>query len=286
MYPYRQSQLDLFYNLVVTANPGMPFSLPPNSKLGTPQSQAVPNGSIADTNILITGTNAYFRNKRVSYRRIDLSAFFKNMTITFDKWVSTATLAKADLLELLNATYGLALVDADLSVTSLTSGAATAITIASASLCYKGTFTVTWTKGKRQITDVAPLNSPLTGRLWPNGNDFSSGRKPQGEYLLYDKDFSAQLATFNSLTTGTLDYTVATHKIIMDAMIAVYPSNLNSGTHTAQGGLNGLTFAKYTMPNANAPLANASSSKVNTVFVISSQSTSWFQGAILLHFKV
>ena len=286
MYPYRQSQLDLFYNLVVQANPGMPFSLPPNSKLGTPASQSVPSGGIADTNILITGKNAYYRNQRVQYRRIDLSAFFKNMTINFDKWVSTTTLPKADLIELLNATYGLAIVDADLTLTSLNSGQPWTVAIASTSLCYKGSFVVTWTKGKRQITDLVANNSEMDGRVWPGGNSFPVGRKPQGEYLLYDLDFTAQTATFNALTTGTLDYTNANHKIVMDAIIAKYPNNFNSGVHTAQGGLNGLTFAKYTMPNVNVPLANSSSTKVNTVFAIVAQSTSWFQGSILLHYKV
>jgi hypothetical protein len=281
-YPYRKPQLDIFYQLVRDANPGIQLDLPSNTTIGVPVSQSVPStGFPANTNVVINGKGQYAANKRVTYRRIEMAKMFLGQTFTITPYSAASTLPIADVVEALNATYGFSFVTSDFSVSQINLGANN-LTFASGSLNYTGSFSLTWTKGKRQISSVVANKSNLAGRLYPGGNTFDGTRKKQGQYFSYDQSFSLLSATFSGLTTGTLDYTVAAHKQIIDYLTANISSRINGTDHTNDGGLQGLTFAKYALPSANVPEAN--SLKYSNVFAIFAQSTSWFQGTILLHY--
>lgn len=281
-YSYQRAQLNLFYDLVLQANPNVPWSLNDNSKLGTPAVLS-PAVGIADTKVLVRGVNHFVANVTARYRRIDVGSLFKNFGCVITSYSSGNTLSKDDAIAQINKTYGTSFVSADFGTFTLTSGVANTQTVVASSLCYKGTFQITWTKDKQALSSVVPVKTALTGRLYPGGNTFDGSRKKQGEYFCYDLGFNLLTSYFSGLTTGTLDYTNATHKTIIDYLTANVSSRINGGDHTTDGGLNGLAFAKYALPNANVLEAN--SAKYGNAFVITAQSTSWFQGKIILHFS-
>lgn len=292
MYPYRKPQFDIFIDLVKQANPGLalPFTAATVS-LGTPVAQAVPQGGIADTNVRVRAKPGalYVGSKVVQYRRIDLTAFFKNQTLEVTSWSSGSTQTVAQIIEALNAQYGISLLVSDTVHAGVPNTGNEAvgydgqwgIALYSGSLCYtlsEGARVITLRRGKRPVSD-AFASGNLSGRAYAGGNSFPGGRKPQGQYMSYDIDFSTSLTgTAGSGTVGT------TWAGIFDILKTNVDSRFShTTTSDVFGGCSGLSYTVYPLPNAAVPEANSAKfAKVLAIFPVAS---SWFQGPLLMHFN-
>lgn len=291
MYPYQKPQLALLLDLVKEANPGMTLPVTADTiKVGTPASQTVPSGGIADTNILLSGKGDYQGSKRVQYRRINLDYFFGITAmnpIKFSKWVSAANnlITAHQVMEYYNKTYGLALTTADVGNLSYGPNVQNVITIATTSLCYTGRLIFRWTPDNRDISDVFPGNS-VSGRMFPGGNDFNPGFKPIGEYMCYDTSFVPLSGVFAQIgASGTWNGASALGIPITDFLKAnVSPDFKGDQPHTVYGGLNGLSFIRMPMPVSTVPEANSQSTVFKNVVAVIAQPTSWFRGKLLMHY--
>lgn len=298
-YPYQQSQTALFLGLINTANPSMPTpATSSNVAIQTPASQTPPNGTVLNTNVLVNSVagKAYRGKQTFQYRRIDIGALFLNTPPIVTDYYS-GNITSAQLATALNRMYGLNLTAADFVATSFPSQASnqTAV-IASTSLCYTGTLTFNWQRGKIPVsnlfasTPATPVT--LSGRVWPGGNTFGGGRLPQGEFLLYGLNCTSQAANFSA---GTVDTSKAAWQAVLAFLQAAAPGlNLTSSAFTTAGGINGLTSFIATLPDAtNAPYAMQSSpsgiytyNKALVLYPPSAQAPScWFQGKLILHFN-
>jgi hypothetical protein len=287
-YPYNKAQLDLLYKLINEANPGAPFSIDlTTAKVATPQAQAVVAGQIADTNVMLTGKGYYIGGQRVQYRRIDLTKFFRGVTVKFDTWSSNGYVNAQMVVDHLNKTYGLAITINDISIPGgLWAAGTSSVNTSGTSLCYIGSITWTWSQGKREIESVLLANN-VDGRLFPGGNVFDGLRKPQGEYICYDLDFAPVASGFASFTaTGVWPAAGGPSDIVFPFLKEKVSSLFDSTKpHTEVGGLVGATYAYITaLPSAIAPEANAAN--FPRAVVITAAANSWWQGKIMFHFKV
>lgn len=287
-YPYNKPQRDLLYKLINEANPTAPFTMDlSTATIGVPAAQTVANGKIADTNVLLSGKGPYIGSQRVEYRRIDLSKFFKNITISFDDWTANGIITTAQLVDYLNRTYGLAMVVSDFQSGGggWNAGPGT-YPMDAKSLCYSGSISWVWVKGKRQINSAFTTPN-IDGRLWAGGNVFDANRKPTGQYIAYDLDYSPVKDVFTAVpTTGTWNFA---GNSVFTPLFDFLKSNVSplfdqTKQHTEIGGLNGATYTKVIMPSATFPEANSLSPKFKNVLVFTPLPTSWWQGRILMHY--
>jgi hypothetical protein len=288
----RHTESQILYDLIEFDNPGFQSIHPlANLVFGTPATITT-TPSFADTSLLITAkSNSTSKGSvTVQYRRIDLSKFFRGMTLTLDNYQTAGTWTLALALSYFNAKYGVNIPISDFSTTdqagSFTSGTAKSFTIAASSLCYKGTFTVTWTKGLPALGVDVITDNTLVGRNWPTGLTLTSDTRVQGEYLLYGLDCSGNSSSFEALTSGAVQAAgataVTTLKTFLLNKIAAIAWVDTDGT-AIQYGLGNLTYTRYSLPNAALPEAN--SAKYNRAMVITGSSF-WFKGKFILHYNV
>lgn len=291
---YKADQIDILYNLVEASNPGFKALYPKGTiQFGAPSVIAVQPGDPYknDTSMVISpapGSSALGK-QTVFYRRIDLSTVFRNMKLTLSDYVASGTLPVATWKASFVTKYGIVIPASDISNTAaLTSGVATTMSAATTCQCYKGSVSLTWTVGVRPFTNlVTDANRALVGRLYPGGNDFTTpGRKPQGEFLVFCQDASALKTSLEAFTSGGVP--LATDPLV----VALVNFLLNSTTRTdwnagsaaaAPGGITGLNWYKYSLPNATIPEAN--SAKYTRCIVIQSLAGSWFAGKIIIHYN-
>lgn len=283
--------MDLLFDLIKEANPGIEFPFTPSTmKVSIPVSQAIPPGGIVDSNVIISPrtNDHWFGSVKVQYRRIKIANFFKSMAPVPVNFYSPLTMVTpATFVAKINEQYGTSFVVADFSpgYNSYQPGTVMEMGIDSASLCYSPTDSLTrirfvWRNRKPLLNEVT-VNGVLTGRLFPNGNDFvTPGRKPQGEYLAYGIDFTG--LGISGSGSGTVPNNAAWIKILAP-IFANDPrfdvTKVASGTE----GVQGLTFVLYTLPNALVPEAN--SAKYKNVMTLSGGAGLWFQGRIMMHYN-
>jgi hypothetical protein len=292
---YKADQIDILYDLIEKSNPGFKTEFPKGTILfAVPATVAlIPTDPYhTDTSIRITGApgSGKLGNQTVRYRRIDLSVIFKHMTLRMNDYSATTTLAVATWKASFIQKFGITIPAADISnSTALTSGTLTNVTVAATSLCYKGTVQLTWTVGARPFPSIiTDANRALVGRLYPGGNDFSGGRKPQGEFQVYCQDASAIGATIEAyaavFNVGAGDNTAATKSLIDWLNSTTGRTNWSTAVSTTDGGIGGITWYRYTIPSASVPEAN--SAKYNRCLVIQGVAGSWFGGKIIIHYNV
>lgn len=287
---YRKVRTELMLDLIEQANPGIKNSLSA-SDIALDTVLALPAGGYADTSVRTTGAPASTRvigSKVLTYRRVDIGKVYKGQTLTVNKWLPVNTLTRAEFIELFLAQYGLRFDPLDLSFTTLSVGVATAVTVVSTSVCWKGTITVTWQKGKRNISEFAG-DRVLKGRNWPQSMiDFQDGSKPQGELMLYHLDYSAirtQLLGWTHGTTyaaGSTGATTVATALNTQATPALGFSFTNADI-LEKPGLGGIQIFRYALPNAAIPEAN--SAEFSWCIVIIPTSPSWFFGRLIAHFN-
>ena len=288
MYPYRKSQLDIFLALVKEANPGIPPSFDATTiGVSEPAAQPVVAPSVNDTNILIySRSDSFLGTKRVEYRRLDLGSYFNNQTpLELTIWTSGNSVNILTVMEELNRKLGTNFdVVADSTwapSTNIAYNTGVTFTAKATSLSYKGSMPVIVRKGKRPLGNIV-ANNTLAIREFKGGNSFPSNRKPQGEYISYDVDYS-------SLSLGTTGGgTIVAGNAGFIRLSAFwqekgYVDLDHTKTHTIFGGLLGLTFSYAKLPHVNFPEAN--SDKYNYALIISSKEDSWFQGNMIIHYN-
>lgn len=292
---YRKPQAELIYDLIEKSNPGFKEIFPIGSvTFGAPTNITVDSADPFknDTSVVVTPTSASgaIGKATVKYRRVDLSKAFKGMTMQLIKYYTASVVPSTVWLPWFAEQYGFSLVASDLTGTpNIVTGSSTTQTIRTTSLCYKGSFTVGWTLGKRPLSDlITDANRALVGRLYPGGNDFTTpGRKPQGEFLVYCQDASALTSLLEAFTSGS---TPASDNPLVVALVNWLLANTqrtdwNTGSATVgTGGLVGSNWYKYSLPNAAIPEAN--STKFNRCLVIQGWAQSWFAGKLIIHYKV
>lgn len=285
MFKYAKAQTDVLFTLINESNPGLVEARDlQNSLLGNISARTPGAGEIQDTVVSIYATpQSFYVGKRVlTYRRIDLGKFFQNTVVEIDTWYP-GNLTPALFVAEVNKRYGIALTTADIPNEPRGNAAfVQQMYITAGSLLYKGMFSFRWNMGKRTIPEILGSTRPA-GLKWDVG--YVEG-KPIGTLVGYGVDYTGQLATINQLATSTvLNSTINSFvRALVNKFNAYTGLNLDlAKDHTVQGGLQGLTITKVTIPSDNAIEANGA--KFNRVLVISALPTSWFCGKFLLHYN-
>ncbi|MNH65364.1 hypothetical protein D3C73_173730 [compost metagenome] len=283
---YSKPQVELLLKLINESNPGL-LELRDlvNTRLGVPFVRTPAAGEIQNTSLELYAQpgSFYIGKKIVHYRRIDLSKLFANMTLDIEYW-APGNLPKATWIDLINKKYGLALVDADMAGYGDMGETTYVLNLAGTSLGYNGTLRVRWTRGKRAMDQILTVDR-YAGLYWDSSY-------VQGKPLMTPVNFSLDYSRFFNIDTITNGITLnnagayySEIKTIVDWFNKCAGLALDLGVdHTLPNGLKGLTMSRFTLPNVNVPEANAA--KFNRVLVISSRTTSWFGGKILLHYNV
>lgn len=278
-YQYGVAQKELLLNLINTANPG---AVLPFTEINT--ALDVPTHANELTSIRVVGKNQYFGARPVSYRRLSLASLFKNTVVSMDLWSAGSTLTRQEVVDELNRQFGTAFLYTDFPNQTQSAGNAT-WTVVNGSLCYVGSVTVNWVKGKRPLSHVfTGVDTELAIRSYPGGNLFPPERKRQGEYFVYGADFSKIKSNIQNITLGSaFNASNPDHAAVLAELQALRPDLSFSGTAaTNTGGLSGLLMYRYTLPQVT--VAEANSEKYTNVLIIVAASDSWFQGRILLHY--
>jgi hypothetical protein len=295
MYPFLDTQLNTLLGLINTSNPGLKVPLTTAMLRSLVPTVVTPgSGQIQDTSLVLLSlpgnVGQYIGKQTVYYRRINLANLFRSMTLTLDNYIGSTSMTPAQFCQCFNAKYGTELTTSDFTASNFTSGNSYTVTMLSTSLCYEGSFTFKWTQGAPYMSQV--ITTPvLTGKLYPGGNTFGGGRKPQADVLSYGLDCSkirTQLLALSSSSTPTPSNWLLAGSALAGILAFLQQSlpSLNlSGqdSTTTSGGLGNLLVSRYTLPSASVPGAN--SNKFAYVVTITAVSGSWFQGAFYLHFN-
>ncbi|MDR3392199.1 MAG: hypothetical protein P4L77_10755 [Sulfuriferula sp.] len=232
--------------------------------------------------------STYYGSQAVTYRRINITNYFRNLILTLDDYVGSTTMTIAQMVAAVNLKFGTAFVTTDFSVASITSTVQNSLTIVSTSLCYEGVLSIKWTQGKQYISQ-AVTNPVLVGRLYPTSNT-NPPAKPQADFLTYNLDNSSIKAALLGLTSGAAitpaQFATANsiYATILGWLQQKRPDlNLTGVDSATTGGLGNLVWTRYTIPAASVPGAN--SAKFTTLFTIQSVAGSWFQGMFYLHYN-
>lgn len=289
---YKKPTIDLLYTLIEYSNPGFTAQFPKGTIVfSAPTVVAIVDGDAykTDTSVKISSAPGAGKigSQTIRYRRIDLSTLFKQMAIRLNDYQPSSALPEANWRSSFRANYGINIADEDFLTGGGIGVGTTLIQIRPTALCYKGSFSINWVIGKRPITVlITDANRALPGRLYPGGNDFTTpGRKPQGEFLTFCQDASNISATLETITTGAAATDVQLTAVVNFLLANTARTDWNKGSaSTGTGGISGMNWFKYTLPNAAVPEAN--SSKYNRCIVIQSYAAAWFADKIIIHYNV
>lgn len=279
---YTPPQLELLLTLINESNPGLlePRDLV-NTELRNYTAITPVANSIANTQIEVYALpgSMYTGKVTVKYRRIDLGLLFKNQTVLLDDYNSNINVMEpAVWLPMVNAKYGLNIAFNELvSPARLASGST--YTQVVDSVCYRGSFTIRWTKTDPSVQQAIPV-SELKGLYWDGrydenkpllsilaaGTDYtrfkSTGTVVNGSLVSDNIDVKELCQWFSDVTGVTIDPTV---------------------DHTVKGGVKGLNIFRRVIPDAT--YIDANSRKFGTALIIQGLSTSWFSGNIIFHYN-
>jgi hypothetical protein len=296
MSTFADNQLDTLLGLINQSNPGLQIAplTPADLRTLVPTAITPIGGTIQDTSVrllVLPTSKNYYGSDVVTYRRINLTNWFRNQVLTLNTYLGSTTMTPAQFCTAFNAKYGQVLQTSDFANASFTSGSAATVTILGTSLCYSGSFVVTWTQGKQSITATPVGTNPaLGGRLYPGGNTFGTGRKPQGDFLTYNLDNTSIKTALQGVTSGAVitPANFATNGSIYAQILSFLQGkrpdlNLSGADSGTAGGLGNLTWTRYTLPSAAQLGAN--SAKFVNLTVVTAVSGSWFQGQLYLHYN-
>lgn len=286
---YKRARNELLYDLIEKSNPGFKSRVSIDS-LGFDTLTNIASGNnFADTSIRLypaSGVADFVGSQVLTYRRIDLSKLFRGRTLTVTKFTTNSSITKAEFLDLLLAQHGVRLHTDDVPNTSFTVNTLTVVNIAAGSWCWKGSFSVTWVRGKRNISEFVG-DRKLNARNWPQAMiDFQNGSKPQGELLLYHLDYSQFSSEFASWVTGNyvygsgIDTIVARLNALSTTAIGI---TFTSGKVSTQPGLENSKLMRYALPNAAVPEAN--SAEYKWCLTLEPQEEAWFFGKLIIHYN-
>lgn len=294
---YQNTPKEMFLGLVMDANQALPLPLDyENVAVSQLAAASTPSGKTYNTRAVLSPTlnRDYLNNVTLTWRRLPISSVMRGVSVQVEKYFPTIVGSGSgtiigtthDLLPILNKKYGLNLTTDDVVRATFARGNSKVggryyrdiqMTMNGKSLMYSGTLLVRWID-KAPTLEQVMTNDQLAGLAWLGGNDFvTPGRKQSGEWPSYGIDFSAQSSAI--ITGGS----TAVNAIVAKVNQVMGETYLNNSQHTAQGGISGLTLARYNLPHASVPYAN--SQDYNRVAVITAQSNSWFQGRMYFHYN-
>lgn len=295
MYPFKSTQYDTFMALVQASNPGLDIAPLTIDQLRTLVPTAITADSFGrDTSVRLMvkpGNSKYYGTQTVTYRRINPATYFRGMTITLDDYLTgSGNMSGAQFAVAMNAKYGTTFdpSGSDFSGTfSAVSGTQyNGVALQSTSLCYEGSISFKWTRGKQQIGTLV-TNPVLAGRLYPGAGNSMPPTKPVGDFLMYNLDASSVKPQLNTLsgTYAPASFTSNTAlQTVLGFMQRMRPDlNFSSADSGTAGGLGNLTWTRYTLPSAALPGGN--SSKYASVMIVKAAAGSWFTGQIYLHYN-
>lgn len=288
---YRKPEQVLLKELIVRANPDAFTTVDPD-QIAYETPVAIPHVRGDESNTTIVAKAApnaldVVGRQTLRYRRIDLSKLFRYKTIELTRYSNSNSLPWAEVQELLLKQHGINVSSTTFTPVALSVDTPRAFTALATSLCYVGSITVVWRKGRREISEL--FTTPeIDGRVWPEGLiQFGTGYKPQGEYIAYDFDFTDTMASsFNAWGNNALVASVPELDKLANVLKTVAPQyDWNSGEASqVSGGLKGLFFNRYAIPNAAVPEANSGLYNRVAVLAITGDDC-WFFGKLLLHYR-
>lgn len=307
---------DMVYDLINEANPSLPAPVAPASvRLGTPAVFAGGSWPNPNTTITLTGVpgNTDFIGRRaVTYRRWDLSALYRGMTLTVKKHseanlsngANTVVFTVHQLLADINAKYGIHLTTDDVENANILRGntqegdlyVSTVNVVAKAtSLGFRGQFALKWIQGKPNLGEMITIRE-IPGRRYPGGNDFSGSHKDVVSTAAFGIDFSTAIKEkFPAMADGPINVVLPANQTWFDVMNACFAIvNARAGTaYIVSGSTNYKTtpndFAGMTLTMAHTDSAEhpeANSVDFNRVLVINvPDDCTWAAGKLLFHYN-
>lgn len=300
---YTKPQYQLLTNLINEANPGLnlePVTIE-NSRLGVPYPRTPGPGEIADTSIeVFPRDNSFFVGRVVvHYRRIDVGRLFANKVLKFDRWRGR-NLTREDLADWINRRYDTTFVPSDISNSGWTSWSATRTTdIHPHSLCYQGTLSFQWDQGKRELDQVLnrepwelnPVYPQQDVRRWSgyHGALPTAGEEDDVRPLLthvgFGLDYSRFYSILNALSNGKV---IDSNDNILRTPLTQFTQATGielsiDKDHTEIGGIAGLDFYRYSIPNGSLQEANVFDYMYAAC--INAKEDSWFGGRIMFHYN-
>lgn len=248
--------------------------------------QPTPQG-VKNTQLVVSAayTSAYEGAVVVTYNRLDITTFFKNIAVNLDVQGATTT---SDLLPKLNQLYGLGLVSDEViespvsPLTSTTPSVTHSIQFRPESLVYTGVLSVTVGPDSAVGQVLASVvQTTLLGGLYYPSNNTALG---QAYLYSYRLDFTADASTLAGLTQGTPSELQTIARLInnrvplTDTWIyygAARDWNLYRST------------ISYNGPTADPAVQNAANPAYSHVVVVTLNATycSNFEGELWLHYN-
>lgn len=296
---YRKQEKDLLLDLIEEANPGWAENIPLDDVVfGTPTVLTPVDSEGRNTSITIKakqGSTSVIGSRVIKYRRLDVGKLFRGRSLVLTKYTTLNVLPYADILELLLSQCGINFDPTDMLAGTVQAGNSRSFAIQPSSLCYTGSLTFVWNKGKRDISELL-TDGLLDGRVYPQGLiDVQDGSKPQGELMFYNTDFTAlsMAAWFNGVTSGGFDNgawnTSVNSTALVNLLKTLRPDIPWSRGHVAitKGGIGYCYFKRYTLPHADVPEANVGLFKRVMVLEPANMANpdNWFFGRIYLHYS-
>jgi hypothetical protein len=280
-------QKQLIYELIEEANPGFKLKVG-EAQLKFTGAYAISPVGFRDTRVTVRSVDDVnvIGTKLLEYRRLNLTKLFGSRFLDFEYYLpGTQPITTVQVFEQISLKYGIKLLPADVNQNqTYNAGSPTSVIIKADSLCFSDVLRFTWSRGKQDITPLLDKKE-LPGRNWPVGLiDFQDGSKPQGEYLVYNADFTSQASVFEAHSSGG-----AVTAFIVNALntkSADTGVTFSTGDSvTVKFGLSFCKATRYTLPALQVPEANAA--RFNRAVVIEAgPNGAWFFGKILVQYKV
>jgi hypothetical protein len=276
---YAKPSSDLVYDLINKANPGLPLPLSAAvARLELPKTIAGAGPAALNTTIKASASRGqgYTGTKTLSYRRIDLSSFFKNTVAIVNKFKAGGQPVKfSDYLDDFNVRYGFSLTSDDFTDVNFPAvsidpvdnrrTAAVVVNAKPNSLGFIGAFTFRWKESPQELKNII-VKPELPGRVYPPatfvnmltyGGDNTAGLSapvPGTPYKLMDY-FADQL-----LFAGTArpDLLIG-HSQFLNTVNSGYGTMFfadSSKPQSTPGNLFNAVIRIVTLPNALYPTAN------------------------------
>lgn len=182
---YGKTTKQMVVALINAGNPQLPFPINETDfEFSLPEVITDPgNGHNTKIRVMAKPNTNYVGNVLVTYRRLDVSRIFKNMTLYVQNWIANSGATSAPLttiralLPLYTERYGfnfnpLEWNDGNLSGLHGIRGDVFSITPVATNLAFVGTVPAKWEIGERTLESLLPVDQ-VAGRRYPGGNDFS-----------------------------------------------------------------------------------------------------------------